>query len=96
MLTLLTDPTFQFSVGAILGLGAVAVGYGILRNTVANLKTDFTNHEQENRTDVKELGDRIRYLERKEDMRKGAERARDNRHPSDTTITKEFTNRDER
>ena len=87
MFAVLADSTFQFSIGAVLGLGAVAVGYGMLRSNVLTLKADLFSLEQSSRTEAKELSDRVRYLERKEDMRKGAERVKYEYPPRDFTNT---------
>lgn len=95
MLTLLlADSTFQFSVGAIVALGAIAAGYGMLRNTVQNLKKAFEDHEQTNREDFKEHGKQIRDIERWQDRTKGAERAKRGHSPDETTITRSFSKDD--
>jgi hypothetical protein len=93
VLTLLADATFEFSVGAVLGLGAVAVGYGILKHQVAQLRLDLLALEQLRREDTRDFENRLRDLERWQDRTKGAERARHNGDSTDSAYTKTFSRR---
>lgn len=92
MLALLADSTFEFSIGALVGLFSAAVAFGILRHTVAELRRQFLEHEQLNRNDAKAMETRVRDLERNEDRRKGAEHAKHGRTPdASSSITTEYS-----
>ncbi len=80
------DSVFQFSIGALIALGGIAVGYGTLKSTVNSLK--------ETVNDLERVGVRrdkqIRWLELWVERRRGERNANNRQAPgiADTGIRK--------